>query len=177
VLLEAVNQGVGLLLWSQESFGYADSFDEAAGRYRGLRGGQLLSLSAANTTGLVVKPDVAKRQLDAEAAVRQPPPSPGPGKEQVAGGAGEGPPTSKPAKELPTRFHGSVDLNASRAGRDASEIAAEVIAHLVGAAGAEVRVSLEIEATSEGGFPDNVVRTVTENARTLKFRTQGFETE
>jgi hypothetical protein len=28
-----------------------------------------------------------------------------------------------------------------------------------------------------GGTPDNVVRTVTENSRTLKFTNQGFETE
>jgi hypothetical protein len=40
-----------------------------------------------------------------------------------------------------------------------------------------VKVTLEIEATVEAGAPENVVRTVTENSRTLKFTTQGFEEE
>jgi hypothetical protein len=31
VLLQAIRDGLGLLTWSQDSFAYADSFDEAAG--------------------------------------------------------------------------------------------------------------------------------------------------
>jgi hypothetical protein len=38
-----------------------------------------------------------------------------------------------------------------------------------------VTVTLEIEAAIETGALENVVRTVTENSRTLKFTTQGFE--
>jgi len=38
-------------------------------------------------------------------------------------------------------------------------------------------VTLEIEAEIPNGAPDNVVRTVTENGRTLKFKNQGFEKE
>jgi hypothetical protein len=40
-----------------------------------------------------------------------------------------------------------------------------------------VRVTLEIEAEIPTGVPDTVVRIVTENSRTLKFTSQGFETE
>jgi hypothetical protein len=41
-----------------------------------------------------------------------------------------------------------------------------------------VRVTLEIEAGIPAGAPDNVVRTVTENSRTLKFTiNSGFEAE
>jgi hypothetical protein len=36
-------------------------------------------------------------------------------------------------------------------------------------------VTLEIQAQMPEGAPDNVVRIVTENARTLKFTAQGFE--
>jgi hypothetical protein len=43
--------------------------------------------------------------------------------------------------------------------------------------GAHVTVTLEIEANVPTGVPDHVVRTVTENARTLKFKSQGFEAE
>ena len=62
-------------------------------------------------------------------------------------------------------------------GRDAGRIADEVVAHLSGILGAKVRVTLEIEAEIPSGVPDNVVRTVTENCRTLKFTDQGFEKE
>lgn len=68
VLLGAVAQGVGLLTWHQDAFAFADTFDEAADRYRGLRAGQILPLTDAETPGLLVKPDVAGKQLDTEAA-------------------------------------------------------------------------------------------------------------
>ena len=75
------------------------------------------------------------------------------------------------------RFHGTVVLEPTRVGRDAGRIADEVISHLAGLVGAEVNVTLEIDADVPGGVPDHVVRTVTENARTLEFTTQGFEAE
>lgn len=37
--------------------------------------------------------------------------------------------------------------------------------------------TVSIEAEVPGGVPEHVVRTVTENSRTLKFETQGFERE
>jgi hypothetical protein len=43
--------------------------------------------------------------------------------------------------------------------------------------GSAVKVTLEIEADIPTGAPDQVVRTVTENCRTLKFTSQGFEAE
>ncbi|HXF45821.1 MAG TPA: hypothetical protein VNK91_06850 [Burkholderiaceae bacterium] len=64
-----------------------------------------------------------------------------------------------------------------RVGRDAGRIAEEVIAHLQALPGARVRVTLEIDAEIPAGAPDHVVRTVTENSRTLKFTSQGFEAE
>ena len=59
-----------------------------------------------------------------------------------------------------------MSLDPARVGRDASRIADEVIAHLAGQVGAEVTVTLEIEATLPDGASDQIVRTVTENSRT-----------
>jgi BioD-like phosphotransacetylase family protein len=70
-----------------------------------------------------------------------------------------------------------VQLDPARVGRDASRIADEVIAHLVGQVGAEVTVTPEIEASLPDGASDQIVRTVTENTRTLKFTNHGFESE
>ena len=50
-------------------------------------------------------------------------------------------------------------------GRDAGRIAEEVVAHLAGLVGAQVRVTLEIDADIPEGAPDHVVRTVTETAK------------
>jgi hypothetical protein len=81
----------------------------------------------------------------------------------------------KPAAVLPKRFHGTVMLDATRVGRDASRVAEEVIAHLTGIVGAKVTVTLEVEAQIPSGASDQVVRIVTENSRTLKFTSHGFE--
>jgi len=50
-----------------------------------------------------------------------------------------------------------------------------VVQHLSGLLGAEVTVTLDIDAEIPSGAPDDVVRTVTENCRTLKFENSGFE--
>jgi predicted AAA+ superfamily ATPase len=62
VLFRAIRDGLGLLTWSQDSFAYADSFDEAVGRYRGLRSGQIVNVSADNSGGLLVKAEPAQKQ-------------------------------------------------------------------------------------------------------------------
>ena len=182
VLLDAIREGLGLLTWSKDSFAYAESYDEAASRYRGLRCGYMVSLSPDNLVGLLVKPEPALRQQEAETPQPTPggaptgtPPTGMPGETRATPGTGEQPGEGQPGTELPRRFHGSVSLDATRVGRDASRIADEVISHLSGLMGATVRVTLEIEADIPNGAPDNVVRTVTENGRTLKFTSQGFE--
>jgi hypothetical protein len=50
--------------------------------------------------------------------------------------------------------------------------------HVVGQLGrgdAEITITVEIEARAEKGFTDDIRRTVSENARTLKFSTDDFE--
>lgn len=191
VLTEAARSGVALLTWEHDTFAYAEGYDDAAQRYRGLQCSVDLSLRA-DDVGLLVKPSAARLQLDKETR-------PGSGQTstgaaQGAGGvgvtqegepgdAGTGPGRGAPgggssggaAPSRPKRYYGSVTLNAERAGRDAGQIASEVIAHLTGLVGAQVRVTLEIDAEIPNGVPENVVRIVTENGRTLKFDVQGFE--
>jgi hypothetical protein len=84
---------------------------------------------------------------------------------------------SSAAPVRPKRFYGTVTLDPTRVGRDAGRIADEVIAHLSGLMGSSVKVTLEIETDVSAGVPENVVRTVTENSRTLKFGSHAFENE
>ncbi len=180
VLLDAIRNGVNLLTWTHDGFAFAEAYDEAAGRYKGLVAGRMIALIDPHSPGVVVKPEVAAKQLDEE-GVPTPGGTPGlPGAgggqpQPMPGGAPQPEPPQGPAK--PKRFHGTATLDASRVGRDAGKIAEEVISHLVGLVGANVTVTIEIEAQIPEGAPDNVVRTVTENARTLKFTSQGFEKE
>ena len=60
-------------------------------------------------------------------------------------------------------------------GPEAAKIAMEVIQHLNLEPGSEVEISLEINANLPNGAPENVQRTVRENARTLKFKVSEFE--
>ena len=182
VLVDAIRDGVTLLTWQQDSFAYADSFDDAAKRYRGLRFGQHISITDDSQCGLLVKPDAAQKQFQAvqastAAAVGA---ATATGQAQVAntGQTGAAPGTSTPAAPpKPKRFFGSVKLNPQRVGRDAGKIAEEIIQHLTLQPGATVEVTLEIQAQMPEGALDSTVRTVMENARTLKFTTHSFEKE
>jgi hypothetical protein len=179
VLFSAIRDGLALLTWDKDSFAYADDFDDKAGRYRGLRHGQLAGLSPDSAKGLLVRPEVAKQQLDAEAGPKTIPTT-DPIKEKTRAPGEEPSPASPPrppGPPKPKRFHGSVTLEPTRVGRDAGRIADEIVSHLAGLMGSTVRVTLEIDADIPSGAPDQVVRTVTENCRTLKFTSQGFETE
>ncbi len=188
VLLDAIEEGVALLTWEQDAFAFADSYDEDSGRYRGIRAGENIRLSESDN-GLLVKPEVARRQLDAESQrseskegdAAQATASPNgnetaidrPQDTDAVGDAS----TLPPSAPQPKRFHGSVQLDAERVGRDASRVADEVISHLAGLVGSKVTITLDIEADIPSGAPDHVVRTVTENGRTLKFTHHQFEEE
>ena len=92
-------------------------------------------------------------------------------------------PSQTPTSPIPivkkqvNRFYGTLTLDSARVGRDASRVADEVISHLVALVGSDVTVTLEISATLPNGISDNVIRTVTENSKTLKFTSQGFESD
>jgi hypothetical protein len=146
-----------------------------------LRGGQQGVAVTADSQGLLVKPDVAKAQLDAE----KPPAHAGQGEgveEPVAGPVPSPGGQSEPAPETParpklTRFYGSCKLDSTRLTSETGKIADEVLQHLNALLGSHVDVTLEIHAHIQEGVPENVVRTVTENSKTLKFDNFGFEEE
>jgi hypothetical protein len=120
-----------------DTFAYAESFDDVAGRYRGLRGGHGVMLTAEDA-GLIVKPEVARRQLDDETKPRETQgASPDCGHLADRNHHGRSERGSR-SPRLARRFHGTVALDPARVGRDAGRIAEEVIAHLAGQPGAEV---------------------------------------
>ena len=156
---------------------------DAAGRYLGLVGGALTSIQTEGGM-LVVKSDIAAEQLrkDAEAQQQADATKNGATPTDQAGdlnqttGVGQ-PGGAGPAAPAYRRFHGSIPLDSIRVGRDAGRIADEVIQHLTKLVGADVRVTLEIQARLQEGASDKTIRDITENCRTLRFDSFGFEEE
>jgi hypothetical protein len=186
VLAAAIHDGLSRLTWKAETFAYAEAWDEQKKRFKGLQAGTTVRV-LIDGQSVLVKPDVAAAQLDADLVHHQ----------QAGSTVGGGTPTSphdagggidrtavvqpgpgggtaiEPTR--PRRFHAAVKLDAIRLGRDAARIAEEVVQHLSGLVDAHVEVTLEIQAEIPDGASAELVRTITENCRTLRFESHGFE--
>ncbi|OAT81704.1 Swt1 family HEPN domain-containing protein [Desulfotomaculum copahuensis] len=189
VLLDAVRDGI----CSEDFFAYAAGIDEN-GRYLGLQMNTGMTTAQIYDSGLLVKVDTARAQIEADQAASErtvtgtpadgyPPdngkadnvaddgqtvPPPGTGTNGVI-------PVQPVPPSRPCRFYGTVKLNTARVGRDAGRIAEEIIQHLSTLNGSELEVTLEIHAKVSPGVPEDVEKVVTENCRTLKFKAFGFE--
>ena len=82
-----------------------------------------------------------------------------------------------PSVKHKTRFFGSKTLSPDRTAADFRNIAEEVVQNLRLDLNTKVTVRIEIEAVNRDGFTVENARTVSENARTLKFDQAGFEEE
>jgi predicted AAA+ superfamily ATPase len=167
VLRDAIVDGVSGLAWQLDGFGYAATHNEGPDRYSELAGGRVVD-PIVDSASVLVRPEIAARQMEEERPAATGPvttahPDP------RADGA-----TAPTAPALPVRFYGRKVVDPVRLVRDASQIAEAVVQQLRAAHGAEVRVVIEIEASDEAGFTDDVQRTVSENARTLRFDEQEF---
>jgi predicted AAA+ superfamily ATPase len=182
VLIEAIRDGLSFTTWDKETFAFAESYDEKAKRYAGLRGGQHINVPDDGLFGMLVKPDIAAAQILAAT-----PPTPTPA---VPSGGGVGSPTPTPPQPggsnpapsggqpaKPKRFYATVKIDATRMDRDVGQISREVVQHLVGQLMSDVEVTIEIQATVPDGFPEKTVRTISENCRTLKFTQHDFAPE
>jgi hypothetical protein len=175
VLVNAIETGVADTAWQQDTFAYAQGFDEDSGRYMGLVAGSGTTV-LIDGASVVVKPEVAQRQLDEDAAaVPAPIPTGSPGDDEPGFELGPIAPGAVPEEGVVRRFFGVKALDPQRVSRDADQIATEILTHLVALVGADVQVKIEITADVPQGVPENVIRTVTENAKTLKFEQHGFE--
>jgi uncharacterized protein len=167
-LVEAVRNGIAALTWQNDTFAYAAAYDEASKRYLGIVAGQIGEV-VLDGSAVIVRPGPAQEQLAAVTGT-------GTGTATGTGGTGgTGGPEPPPPPEDPTRFYGRVTLEPVRLLRDVGQIAEALVAHLNGPDGSRVSITVEIEAESEDGFPERLRRTVSENARTLKFETSEFE--
>ena len=174
VLLDTVRNGIQ----NKEWFGYANSVGDD-GRYEGLQFGSATGSIYLDERSVLVKPDIAKRQLLAESdpppyspdPVPPVPPDPDPG------GGTSPDPGGTPTPSRPKRFYGSVELNPVRASRDAQNVINEVVQHIASRSDVDVTVTIEVQATFGDGVPEDLERILTENCHTLGFNAQEFEDE
>ena len=191
MLLQAIQEGASVLLW-QENFAYATGWDEAKQRYLGLKAGPNESFTAMlSSQSLLVKSEVAQRQLYVDEEARKVAQIKQTGSQGSTGDktstvreatittSGNGTGAGGASLQLKTNkvrhFYGSVQVDPVRLTRDAGQIATEVLQHLVSLVGADVQVTIELQAQVPEGVPEHVVRTITENCRVLKFESYEFE--
>ncbi|MDO5699262.1 MAG: DUF499 domain-containing protein [Dermatophilus congolensis] len=191
VLDGAIQQALTTVLVDSERFGIAAGKDTDTGRYRGLvvPPDPNASIQVTNST-LLIDADRAQEQLDADrAAARE-----AAARQTEDGAEGVGPvdfawtETHHPASDSDSlspaesaleaalaRFFGSVKIDPDRYSRDIGNVTREVIDRLSGA-GARLEITIDIQATKPEGFDEAEVRTISENARVLKFDpSSGFE--
>jgi len=172
VLLAAVREGVCSLTWELETFAYAERKDENGG-FAGLVAGKSATIRC-DSSSVVVQSEMAKKQFD-EQAITDPPQPGGSGTKPEIGGDPTHLLPPSPALPKNTRFYMSAPLNTTRIGRDVQKFVEEVISNLTSAEGAQVEVTLEVNATTPDGFSQQVVRTVFENCQTLRVSSFGFD--
>ena len=161
VLEGAVRDGSSSLLWRSETFAYAAA-REAPGEYRGIVAGRIAE-TPVTSTSVIVDGSVLPDPLPGVEPPKPPLPGPGPGPEPV---------------RRVRRFHGEVSLSDPRRPiPELTKIVDEVIDRLAQQTDVSLRVSVTIEADHKGsdGFADDTVRTISENAKTLRFRDFDWE--
>ncbi|RMI45396.1 Swt1 family HEPN domain-containing protein [Streptomyces triticirhizae] len=197
-MLAVLSDGI---TWEAEGFALAEGHDETSGAYVGLALPMQNSFGPLTDATLLVRPERANEQRQRELAAAAQAEAARQEAEARAASAG---PLASPTVDRPTgdggrlsadtttpalseatapepvrnvRFFGSYPVDAERSGRDFAKFVDEILPHLRSASGAEVKIRLEVEARCQDGYPNDKVRTVTENARTLKFDQYGFEDE
>jgi predicted AAA+ superfamily ATPase len=181
-----------MLTWDYEGFAVAQGYDEANGKYLHLAIPHQDSPPQITDGTLLVQPELASAQREAELAEAQARRA-----EAAAAHGDDGTGTvSAPAGQAPTfvmpngtgsasaapsapairntRFYGSVRLDPERYARDFTRLGQEIIQHLA-LDGAELEITVDITAAKPDGYPDDKVRIVMENARVLKFEPFDFE--
>lgn len=157
------------LLWQEEGFALADGHDGDTGRYRGLvlpTDGVTVGVTDAT---LVVRPEKATAQRASE----RPPDADDPDTPEGGGPPEPAPDPSPDPVPSRTRFFGSKQLQADRYVLDFKKLVDEVLGPLAATPGVTLSITVDIDAVAPQGFDDAKVRTVSENAATLKFEASG----
>ena len=174
VLEDGILSVLTSITWELEGFALADGYDEAGGRYVGLlRPGGDARYGQLTDSTLLVLPAAALQQHVDDSGTGD--------TSDAGGGRTEGPdgtdrPGTSPHPEPSNRrYFGVYPVDSERFGRDLTRLSQEILQPLTSVEGAQVRITVEIHAERADGFPEDKVRIIQENARTLRFEQSEFE--
>jgi len=173
-----------ILTWDFDGFAVAAGFDESTGTYHLLAiPGEDAPPQVTDST-LLVRPEQAIAQRERERAAKQAARATsddGTFAGATAGTAGTGDtpsprpqPSPTPVGPKNTRFYGVAKIKSDLYVKELTKLSQEIIQHLA-SDDADLEICIEITAQKKDGYPDEKVRIVTENARTLKLDPYGFE--
>ena len=171
VLADAISESLVGMMWENEGFALAESFESATGNYTGLvLPGANGFFGAITDQTLLVKPEIAKAQMP----VLVTPPI------ELPGGITAGPTSSIPKMgvveaKATTRFFGVYEVDPERYSRDLNRLSQEILQHLSSIDGVDLDITIEIHADVKEGFSPDKIRVILENARSLKFKQSSFE--
>jgi hypothetical protein len=163
---------------SVPKYAIADRFDETKNEYVGLKLVGLVDVDL-NSDMLLVRAEVAQAQIARNTI-----------KDKLAGGDTTGqdkrtqakdrvieqpPPPSPPSR--PRRFYATVTLDPNRPTPQVNNIAQSILSELDRVRGTKITLTLDIDAETPGGFPEDVESAVRDNARDLRITDFGFEGE
>jgi len=176
-VIEAAVRDGGSVINADDTFALAALYDEPKGRYSGLKVGEGQP-GVIDRTTLLVKTSVARAQREKERSPSVPPGTHDSSQIPKVTPPGKGDTTQPVVPKLPPNIYvASVKLDGMRVVKDAGRVMMEVVEHLSTLPGSEVDVTLEVRVKVPDGAPEDVVRTVSENAKTLKFGTSSFGRE
>jgi predicted AAA+ superfamily ATPase len=171
----AITQG----LETEDFFGFASGKD--GDRYLGFAFGRI-SLIALDASALLIS---RERAAEYKASIAPPPPvhpqpepDAGDGKSVTPSPTPPGPtvsPVAPPTQTAKKQFYATVTLDPVKAKMDFATIVDEVVEQFTAKLGVEVKISIDIQATSRDGFDEGLQRAVKENCNHLKFGNAEFE--
>lgn len=178
VLEQAIVKGAG----SDDFFGTA--YGENGGEFEGFKLGN--ANVQLDETLLLVEPSHAKKYHRKLIESAHPPASGGGNSAMSAPPAGVTPSGTPPpipggagsqtgSRSIYRNFYGTVEINPATAKMRLMQVAEEVIRYLAEDPKAEVKISLEIQASFPDGATESLKRTISENSGSLQFKNKTWE--
>ena len=163
VLTDAIEKG----LLSKDFFGYASEVNKD--KYKGLIFASSHSSVTIDDSSMLIKPDIAEKQSElenkSEKIIEQ---------QGISKSFSPESGNKKSTEVIKTNFYGTVTLDWETLAIKSGNIATEIIQHLKSLKNSNVEIQIEIRGNVSDGISDEVMRTISENCRTLKFKDWEF---
>lgn len=176
VLAEAARGALSLILFDDEGFALAESFDSTIGKYAGLAvPGPSGVFGSITDQTLIVKPSVAAlhtKDSDKVSTETQENPSQVDASSNLSGNV-----LLETKDEIKKRYFGVFQVDAERYSRDLTRLSQEILQHISSMDNVALDIIIEIQAKSGTGFSPEKMRVILENADALRFKQSRFEKE